>query len=74
MMYGPGGFFMGLFMILLLALMILGIMALLRYLQQSRMPMMHKDEPALHILDDRYARGEINEEEYATKRGILTKR
>ncbi len=65
---------MGLFMLLLLALMVLGIMALLRYLHQSRNPAMHSDETALHVLSERFARGEINNEEYTTKKALLTKR
>lgn len=74
MMSGPGGFFMGLFMLLLLALMILGIMALLRYLHNSKTPLTHSDDTALHVLSDRFARGEINNDEYAAKKALLTKR
>lgn len=65
---------MGLFMLLLIALMILGIMALLRYLHNSKQPLMQSDETALHILSDRFARGEINNDEYTTKKAMLTKR
>lgn len=74
MMGGVGGFFMILFMLMLLVLAVLGIMALVRYLQLNRKPSLQIEDNALSILNERYAQGEINDEEYAAKKAALTKR
>lgn len=60
------------FMALVWALIILGIVALLRWMGVSDRA--RQDEPrnkALEILQERYARGEIEREEYEQKRRDL---
>lgn len=76
-MMGYGGYGYGmmgygwewLMMIGVVALTILGIVALVRYLQQSGK---HNHQitgnSALNILNERYAKGEITEEEYKIKK------
>lgn len=71
---GSGGWGMGfglLFMILFWGLVILGIVVLVRWLVQQSQPRRERDEPAsppektpLEIVRERYARGEIDREEY----------
>lgn len=81
---GRGGIFMMLGGLLLLALFIVGIVALIRVLTSSHHPAVSGNAPpasnvpdvqnlgnALTILSERYARGEINEEEYAAKKANL---
>lgn len=71
---GFGSFLMILFMLLLLALVVLGIIALIRYLQIGRKGTPTMDDSAMMILNERYARGEINEEEFNAKKAALGKR
>ncbi|MGB5233618.1 MAG: SHOCT domain-containing protein [Candidatus Macondimonas sp.] len=76
-----GGWGMGfgfLFMILFWAFVILGIVALLRWLmresQDRRMQdgrSLPRDKTPLEIVQERYARGEIDREEYEQKRRDL---
>lgn len=73
MMGGTWGFLMTLFMLLLIVLAILGIVALVRYLQKSKPVAVPAENPALMILNERYARGELNDEEYTTKKATLMK-
>lgn len=70
---GSGGWGMGfglLFMILFWGLVILGIVALVRWLVQQSQPRRERDGRAppektpLEIVRERYARGEIHREEY----------
>lgn len=66
--FGPG--FGGIFMVLWWGLIIVGIVALVRWLMPSQgggAP----DTSALDILRERYARGEIEKEEYETMRRDL---
>ncbi len=57
-------------MIVFWAVVVTGIIFLIRYLViQSRAPL--KDESALSILKERYARGEISKEEFEQKRRDL---
>lgn len=68
--WGPG---LGwIFMVLLWGLVILGIMALVRWLAQPR-PGGTGEKTPLDILKERYARGEINREEFEQKRVDLEK-
>ncbi len=71
-----GGFswwwFMPIFMILFWGLVIWGIVALVRGLNGSRGSNSSRADSALEVLKKRYARGEINKEEYEEKKKDLT--
>ena len=72
---GFGGWGMGfglVFMLLFWLLVILGILALIRWLQSSssRDPAAH-GKTALEIVQERYARGDIDKEEYEQKKRDL---
>ncbi len=72
MMGGFGGWwFMPIFMILFWGLVIWGIVALVRGLSESRGSDSSKTDSALEVLKKRYARGEINKEEYEEKKKDL---
>lgn len=62
-----GGFFMLLFWILLIVLVIWGVKALVGGSKDSST----SGKSAQDILDERYARGEINKEEFEEKRKDL---
>jgi len=68
---GFGGWGMGLgfiFMLLFWGLVILGIAALIRWLMtQSSPSRSSRDKSPLEIVQERYARGEIDREEYEQK-------
>lgn len=70
MMWGAWGFGMMFMMVLFWALVIVGIVLLVRWLlgqgRESR------TDSALEILRQRYARGEINREEFETKKRDLS--
>ncbi|KPV39641.1 electron transporter RnfE [Thiohalorhabdus denitrificans] len=77
-MYGHDGFWMwgvgGIFMILFWILVILGIAALVRWLAVSNGGRPRNEERshrALEVLEERYARGEIDREEYLQKKEDL---
>ncbi len=70
MEYGYGGFGVGLFMILFWILVIAGIIALIRYFINSNQNT-ESSKSALDILNERYARGEIDKEEFDTKKKDL---
>ena len=74
MMDGMGGVGMGLFgwvfMILVWVLIIAGIIALVKWLMQSTAGSQSKKTP-LEILQERFARGDIDEGEYERKKNIL---
>ncbi len=77
-MMGPGmmgGFswwwFMPIFFILFWGLVIWGIVALVRNQSESRGSDSSKADSALEVLKRRYARGEIDREEYAEKKRDL---
>ena len=72
---GDFGWGMGIGWVLMLlfwGLIILGIMALMKWLRSSSSRETGK-KTALDILDDRYARGEIDSEEYQRKKVDLNK-
>lgn len=80
MMWGSWGsgwwsFVMGLVMLLFVALLVVGIVVLMRSSSQSAP---RNTEPsrgrALDILDERFARGEMDTKEYEERRRILTER
>lgn len=67
--YGMMGYGWGLFMMTgVVVLTVLGIVALINYLQPSSKTNGRSNNNALNILNDRYARGEISEEEYNQKK------
>ena len=70
-----GGFswwwFMSIFFILFWGLVILGIVALVRNLSGSRGSDSSRADSALEVLKKRYARGEIDKEEYEEKKKDL---
>ncbi|MHB8916316.1 MAG: SHOCT domain-containing protein [Thiobacillus sp.] len=72
--YGMGGFgFGGIFMILWWALIIVGIVALVKWLATSSGGDGRRggDSTALDILKQRYARGEIDEQEFQKRKRDL---
>lgn len=76
-MFWGGGVFMMIGGLILLGLFVYGIVFLMRY-REPKQPLMnsivHQDNRnALIILNERYARGEVNEEEYARKKSELKK-
>ncbi|HEX8013342.1 MAG TPA: SHOCT domain-containing protein [Casimicrobiaceae bacterium] len=69
-----GGFFGfgGVFMILFWVLVIVGIVVLVKWMaDQSHAGGGSRDKSAIEILRERYARGEINREEYEQKKRDL---
>lgn len=71
--YGMGGFgFGGVFMIMWWVLIIVGIVVLVKWLLgPSSSPGGGSGSRALDILKERYARGEIDEQEYRKKKQDL---
>ena len=68
---GWGMGFGGLWMILFWGLIIFGIVAIIKWLGNSGNGTLPKQKTALDILKERYARGEIDEQEYQQKRREL---
>jgi putative membrane protein len=73
--WGWGGMWIGpLFMIGLLALLIAGIVALMRWIGGGSSQGGARVRTAREILDERYARGEIDREEYQRRRDDIAAR
>jgi Predicted membrane protein len=58
-------------MLLILAAIILGVVLLVRYLRKSQNNPQMPYNNALNILNERYAKGEISDEEYKKKKAEL---
>jgi putative membrane protein len=70
--FGDGMWFGWIFMVLFWALIIAGIVVVVRWITtQNRPPASHSEESALDILKKRYAKGDISKEEYEEKRKQL---
>ncbi len=83
MMYGYGwgsmGWMMlfgGIFWLLLLALAVAAVFAFVRMFQHpiSAPPSVERPSPGLDIIEERYARGEINRDEYLQKKSDILSR
>jgi putative membrane protein len=64
-----GGFIGGLFMLFFWVLIIVGAVFFLKSLTQDQNKKQHKD--SMEILKERYAKGEINEEEFEQRKKDL---
>jgi putative membrane protein len=77
-MWGPvdngwWGFGMMLASFLFLALIVVGVVIIVRSLSEDRRTTRRSnDNRALDILDERFARGEVDRQEYEQRRNILT--
>jgi len=75
--YQPFGFLGPIFMIFWWIVIVVAIVALVRYLKGGKghnmmQHMMGGEKSALDILKERFAKGEIDEKEYQEKKKILT--
>lgn len=82
MRFGMGGIGMlgawiinAVLIIALLALLVLAIVALVKYISRQNKPAApaYSVSSSLAILDERYARGELSDEEYVAKKEMLRK-
>jgi putative membrane protein len=74
MMGGYGGWFMGIVNIVFWVAVIIGVVYLIKFISSSSKQSPHetkKGDSALDILKERYAKGEINREEFEEKKKIL---
>jgi putative membrane protein len=74
-MYGDGawwGFGMMLVSLLFIAFIVVGVVFLVRYTESERTTRRSEGSRALDILEERFARGEIDRQEYEERRRILT--
>lgn len=69
--YGPMGWFGGIFMLFFWVLLIVAIVYFIRWLIKSETG--SKNNSALEILQQRYAKGEIEKKEYEEKKKDLMK-
>lgn len=68
--WGPGIFWFGLMHVIWWALVIMGMVALIRWMVR-RSPDQRNADPALDILRERYARGEIDKTEFEQRKRDL---
>jgi len=74
MNWGYGGWFMGIINIIFWVAVIIGVIYLIKFLSSSSKQggrEAKKGDSALDILRERYARGEINREEFEEKKKVL---
>jgi putative membrane protein len=69
--YGFGMFLGPVFMLVLLAALIVGIVALIRWMAPNAGLSAEKDNSALNALNLRFANGELDAKEYAEKKKLL---
>ncbi|MDZ4254891.1 MAG: SHOCT domain-containing protein [Sulfuritalea sp.] len=77
MMNGFWGWGLGfgpVFMLLFWGLLIVGIIALIRWLGKGSSPSQARERTAVEIVQERYARGEIDRQEYEQKMQDLERR
>lgn len=70
--FGAGMVLGPIFMLLLLAALVVAIVALIRWLSPDAMAGKGSGRAALEALDLRFAKGEIDSEEYANRKKLLT--
>ena len=70
---GSWMFFGPLIWILVIAAIVMGVMYLVRSQGGSGTPMIGSSKTPRDILDERFARGEIDEEEYSERKRVLEK-
>jgi len=70
-MWGFGGTFMMIFMFIFWAALIVGIILFIRWMFTGRPVSLDRGETALDILKKRYARGEIERQEFEEKKKLL---
>jgi putative membrane protein len=68
---GGWGWGMAIFGWLFMALLVIGVVWLIRSTPGQAPPSGHRDRRALELLDERYARGEIERDEYLQRRQDL---
>ena len=72
--WGWGWGFGPVFMLIFWGLIIVGIIALVRWLREESSPSRARDKTAAEIVQERYARGEIDRQEYEQKMQDLERR